>query len=226
MQCVWLPFLPYKCTHVHCSSNPRWRTPFLLHQWQSPYSALSWLGASQKVCIVQPFDLCEFAIPTDFHVSVDSVEHRLGIIWFLAFLLVEIKLIFRKRIGTTYHAGKKIDFRKLPELLPAPFMIHFTMRLHTRVVFHIMNCDSLSTTRANRMGFRNGVSRLTKHTGLLVTVLEILEYFNILIELSPVCCKSHSTSTFEFYVSKQDELVQHILRICFVEDLPVFDHLA
>lgn len=180
----------------------------------------------KRFVVVQPFDLCEFAIPTDFHVSVDSVEHHLGIIWFLAFLLVEIKLIFRKRIGTTYHAGKKIDFRKLPELLPAPFMIHFTMRLHTRVVFHIMNCDSLSTTRANRMGGRNSVSKLTKHTGLLVTVLEILEYFNILIELSPVCCKSHSTSTFEFYVSKQDELVQHILRICFVEDLPVFDHLA
>ena len=76
------------------------------------------------------------------------------------------------------------------------------------------------------MGFRNGVSRLTKHTGLLVTVLEILEYFNIRSESSPVCCKRHSTSTFEFDVSEQGKLVQHNLRICFMEDLPVFDHLA
>lgn len=177
----------------------------------------------KRLVVVKPFDLREFAIPTDFHVSVDSVEHRLGIISLLSFLLIEIELIFGKGIGTTYYAGEKIDFRKLPEILPAPFMIYFTMHFHARVVFHIMNRYGLSTTRANRMGGRNGVSRLTKHTGLLVTLHEISKYFNIRSESSPVCCKRHSTSTFEFYISKQDKLVQHILRICFVEDLPVFD---
>lgn len=48
MQCVWLPFSPYKCTHVHCSSNPRWRTPFFLHQWQSPLLNMSSISMRRK----------------------------------------------------------------------------------------------------------------------------------------------------------------------------------